>query len=165
MREKLEDKKFRFLLLRKTCSKLYQTPDPHSSKTLDPDPHIINADPKHWAWVIYPDRTLPWAAKLDRRYPPRLLYSTDNVKPYPYQYRTGNKICSTDRKCVQTTDTLQYCTVYMYWNNYNIFRWLVPVPVRSRNCKQQKSRANIKNNNLFSTGTGTWQFVIILKKH
>jgi hypothetical protein len=22
--------------------------DPHSSKRLDPDPHIMNADPKHW---------------------------------------------------------------------------------------------------------------------
>jgi hypothetical protein len=23
-------------------------PDPHPSKILDPDPHIMNADPKHW---------------------------------------------------------------------------------------------------------------------
>jgi hypothetical protein len=23
-------------------------PDPHSSKMLDPDPHITNADPKRW---------------------------------------------------------------------------------------------------------------------
>jgi hypothetical protein len=24
-------------------------PDRHSSKGLDPDPHIINANPKHWS--------------------------------------------------------------------------------------------------------------------
>jgi hypothetical protein len=26
-------------------------PDPHSSKMLDPDPHITNTDPKHWLTV------------------------------------------------------------------------------------------------------------------
>jgi hypothetical protein len=30
-----------------TWFKFYQNPDPHSSKMLDPDLHIINADPKH----------------------------------------------------------------------------------------------------------------------
>jgi hypothetical protein len=27
-------------------------PDPHSCKMLEPDPHIIYADPKHWWWSI-----------------------------------------------------------------------------------------------------------------
>jgi hypothetical protein len=27
----------------------YPDLDPHLSKMLDPDPHTINADPKHWA--------------------------------------------------------------------------------------------------------------------
>jgi hypothetical protein len=32
-------------------------PDQHSSKSLDPDPHIMNADPKHWCAVSI----APWA--------------------------------------------------------------------------------------------------------
>jgi hypothetical protein len=48
--EKNYMKKIRFVYLRKTWLKFYQNPDPHSSKMLDPDPDplIINADPKHW---------------------------------------------------------------------------------------------------------------------
>jgi hypothetical protein len=46
-------KKIPFVYFRKTWFKFYQNsdPDPHSSKMLDPDPypdpHIINAGPKH----------------------------------------------------------------------------------------------------------------------
>jgi hypothetical protein len=56
-------KKLGFVYFRKTLFKFYLNadphPDPHSSKMLDPDPHIINpdlhiinADPKHWVNVM-----------------------------------------------------------------------------------------------------------------
>jgi hypothetical protein len=40
-------KKFVLFTFEKTCQNFYQNPDPHSSKMLDPDPQIINVDPKH----------------------------------------------------------------------------------------------------------------------
>jgi hypothetical protein len=40
-------KKNRFVYLQKTWFKFYQNPDPHSSKMLDPDPHITNVDLNH----------------------------------------------------------------------------------------------------------------------
>jgi hypothetical protein len=43
-------RKFSFCLHSENLFKFYQNPDPHSSKMLDPDPHITNADPKHWQW-------------------------------------------------------------------------------------------------------------------
>jgi hypothetical protein len=56
MWEKIRWNKILLVYLRKTWFKLYQDPDPHSSKMLDPepypDPHIINVDPKHGAVAI-----------------------------------------------------------------------------------------------------------------
>jgi hypothetical protein len=75
-------KKFRFVYLRKTWFKFYQNPDPdpHSSKMLDPDPHITNADPKHCYKVQYTKAKILRIAVGDMVFK-KPLYKGGNVPP------------------------------------------------------------------------------------